>query len=130
MVHSVLYPCEVGADLQLGQWLADVAAQLGRGGVWLLVMTAWVVEGAVDTGPDQVQVKVEFPCCLLEDLQTHTNVLQSLLGFSHGWIERDHRWDWEWIRLLLGGENQDVKEKCPSKQSTPLTSFSLQKNEK
>ncbi len=38
--------------------------------------------------------------------------------------------DWEWIGLLLGGENQDVKEKCLSKQRTILTLFSLQKSEK
>lgn len=69
------YPREVGADLQLRQRLPDVAAQLGRRGVWLLVVTARVVEGAVYTGPDQAQVKVEFPCSLLEDLQTHTGIL-------------------------------------------------------
>lgn len=102
----VLYPCEVGADLQLRQRLADVSAQLCSGGVWLLVVTARVVEGAVDTGPNQAQVEVEFPCSFLENLQTHTDVLQGLLGFSHGWIERDRSWDWKWRGLLLRYEGK------------------------
>lgn len=72
MLH---YPREVGTDLQLRQWLPDVAAQLGRRGVWVLIVTARVIQSAVDTGPDQTQVKVEFPCSLLEDLQTHAGIL-------------------------------------------------------
>lgn len=78
------HPGEVGADLQLRQRLADVAAQLGRGGVRLLVVAARVVEGALDAGPDQAQVEVELPRSLLEDLQTHAGIFQSLFGFSHG----------------------------------------------
>lgn len=64
---AFLYPCEVGADLQLGQRLSDVAAQLGRGGVRLLVVTARVVEGAVDADPHQAQVEVKLPRRLPED---------------------------------------------------------------
>lgn len=80
------HPCEVCADLQLRQRLSDVAAQLCSGGVWLLVVTARVTEGAVDAGPDQAQVEAQFPSSLLEDLQPHAGILKSLLGFSHGWI--------------------------------------------
>lgn len=80
------HPCEVCADLQLRQRLSDVAAQLCSGGVRLLVVTAGVTEGAVDAGPDQAQVEAQFPGSLLENLQPHAGILQSLLGFSHGWI--------------------------------------------
>lgn len=83
----VTHPCKVCADLQLRQRLPDVAAQLSSGGVRLLVVTAGVTEGAVDAGPDQAQVEAEFPSSLLEDLQPHAGILQSLLGFSHGWIK-------------------------------------------
>lgn len=80
----VTHPCEVCADLQLRQRLSDVAAQLRGGGVRLLVVTAGVAERAVDAGPHQAQVEAQFPSSLLEDLQPHAGVLQSLLGFSHG----------------------------------------------
>lgn len=75
---------EVGADVQLRQRLADVAAQLGGGGVRLLVVAARVVERALDAGADQTQVEVEPPGSLLQHLQTHAGVLQSLFGFPHG----------------------------------------------
>lgn len=121
----VLYPCEVGADLQLRQRLADVSAQLCSGGVWLLVVTARVVEGAVDTGPNQAQVEVEFPCSFLEDLQTHTDVLQGLLGFSHGWIERERSWDWQWRGLLLWyeGKIQRCKKNAHEVKQCPKIIF-------
>lgn len=86
----ITHPCEVCADLQLRQRLSDVVAQLCGGGVWLLVVTARVTEGAVDAGPDQAQVEAEFPSSLLEDLQPHAGILQSLLGFSHGWMTQQH----------------------------------------
>lgn len=79
----VTHPCEVGADVQLRQRLSDVAAQLCSGGVRLLVVTARVTEGAADAGPDQAQVEAQFPSSLVEDLQAHAGILQSLLGFSH-----------------------------------------------
>lgn len=78
------HPGEVGADVQLRQRLADVAAQLGGGGVRLLVVAARVVERALDAGADQAQVEGELPRSLLQHLQTHAGVLQSLLGFPHG----------------------------------------------
>lgn len=78
------HPGEVGADVQLRQRLADVAAQLGGGGVRLLVVAARVVERALDAGPDQAQVEAELPRSLLQYLQTHAGVLQGLFGLSHG----------------------------------------------
>lgn len=56
----VLYPGEIGTDVQPGQRLADAVAQLGRGGVRVFVVTAGVVEGAVDPAADLAQVEVEF----------------------------------------------------------------------
>lgn len=81
---KVTHACKVCTDLQLRQRLSDVAAQLCSGGVRLLVVTAGVAEGAVDAGPDQAQVEAQFPSSILEDLQPHAGILQSLLGFSHG----------------------------------------------
>lgn len=78
------HPGEVGADVQLRQRLADIAAQLGGGGIRLLIVAAWVVERALDAGPDQAQVEIKLPCSLLKHLQTNAGVLQSLLGLPHG----------------------------------------------
>lgn len=84
---KVTHACKVCTDLQLRQRLSDVAAQLCSGGVRLLVVAAGVAEGAVDAGPDQAQVEAQFPRSVLEDLQPDAGILQSLLGFSHGWIK-------------------------------------------
>ena len=54
-------------------------------------MAAGVAERAVDAGADQAQVEVELARPLLENLQRHADVLQGLLGFSHGCERRDRR---------------------------------------
>lgn len=90
-VRVVSYPGEIGSDVQPGQRLADVVAQLGRGGVRVFVVAAGVVEGAVDPAAHLAQVEVQLGHAFLQDHQRGADVLQGLLGFSHGWNQAERR---------------------------------------
>ena len=63
----------------------DGAAELGGGGLVLGVSAGRVVQTAPQAAPHQTQAEGQLPTALLQHLQRHTGVLQSLPRLSHRW---------------------------------------------
>ena len=79
------YPGVVGVQVEVAEGALDGAAELGGGGLVLGVPAGRVVQAAPQTAPHQTQAEGQLPAALLEHLQRHTGILQSLPRLSHRW---------------------------------------------